>query len=293
MRAPFEPRVSPEVVCAVSVFSAGMIIVELARVLLHQASIAASVVAVILLALWISRARQVGVVVRRCLMGGAVVGAAVFAIDALILVRGGCYGCTCRECGGTEISAGAVLGLFFGVLCLYPCVELVRALRHHAHAQRDVQLVNTCAWLVLVLWPWNSAIILSDTPKLGESITLDPPWRVDTANAWLGEKLWLHVPGVVTILALLVGIFAASRWAFRRRWLRRVFAGKVAGLRIDRIPDPTRSSGFQLSPVAELLTPWSDSYAVVQDLPQALAYRSSAQRAPVVRLVPDDGPCKP
>ncbi len=155
----------------------------------------------------------------------------------------------------TDLALGALFGALFGLLCILPAREL-RAARHdQTHSARDVQIVNTCAWLCSV---------------------------VGAAALFAPSAPWLHLAAGIALGAMAAASFASIRYALRRRWLRRVFAGTDAHWETDASSDIAPAL-----PALELLPCWVDERTLVRVAPASgSAYRSAEQRTAAARVIP-------
>jgi hypothetical protein len=262
MRVPYSPRASVETTAALAIALAGLSSATTIAALLRASSRVAPQIAVqhllpslvlgsLALGLWVVRARTTSSIVARCLLGGAMAGAgAGYAVTQQLN-----HALLTSFSGEREALLGSLLGAGLGAICLPLALELVAARRDPAHSSRDVQLVNSAAWLAIVSAP---AVVLAP------------------------DRRWAIVPMTIALSALAVGLLATARWVARRRWLRSVYGGRQSAWSVE----PAVEHGTDL-PVLELSSEWSDERVVLFVAPRrGAAYRTTERRIPVARVVP-------
>lgn len=155
---------------------------------------------------------------------------------------------------------GALVGLSFGVASIFPRRQLREARRIVAAATGDIQIVNSCAWVVAV------AGLLPAAARSTQA---------------------LYVPVAIIVAATATGALAGLRWRLRRRWLRRVLRGSVPGLCLEA---PAADVAPWL-PVLDVLEADADEQVLLVNGPlRDDPYRSPDAGQACARLLPDFAP---
>ena len=262
LRVPYRGGVSPAVVSTIAITLAGLAsaatIVGSLKLLGdpyrhvgtgHLAPF--STLAALVLALAVARAPGVAAMFARSVLGGAPAGfvGAVATCVTLRVTTGMPFDAF------SDVGLGMLFGMAFGCACSIPALELHWARRDRADSVTDVQIVNTSAWLACVAAP--GAVLAS-------------------------EREWALAAFAIAVLAVATGAAAGVRWWLRRRWLRRVFAGRDH----EWAAEPNDADETTV-PVLDLLCAWSDEHRLVRVLPAAgAAYRSADRRVVVARVAP-------
>lgn len=155
---------------------------------------------------------------------------------------------------------GGLVGALFGAASIFPRRQLREARRIVAAATSDIQIVNSCAWVVAV------AGFLPAAARSTEA---------------------LHVTVAIIIAATAIGALAGLRWRLRRRWLRRVLRGAVPGLCLE-----APAAGIaEWVPVLDVLEADADEQVLFVNGPlRDDPYRSPDAGRACARLLPDFAP---
>lgn len=155
---------------------------------------------------------------------------------------------------------GAVVGLLFGTASIFPRRQLREARRIVAAATSDIQVVNSCAWVVAV-----AGLVAPAARSTGA----------------------LCVTAAIVVAATATGALAGLRWRLRRRWLRGVLRGTVSGLSLE-VPAIEVAPWL---PVLDVLEADADEQVLLVSVPLGdNPYRSPGAQRACARLLPDFAP---